>query len=492
MKDKYKFKDKIDPTISGISQKTIHKIIQAWYDSGNAPPTIKPDIPEKDQQLLISQIKSCITNTGGEISHQAKLIHLAMIYINSSEQGKKVFLKILAYEFDVDLDFLSKKIEKLSIIDKETPERIQAEIELTNNLIPPRVTFLEQLSTLPNGFIFLKDMREFLLLHIKEIPRLQKLDNDIHSILKSYFDINLLKLREISWESPASTLEHLINYEAVHEIKSWKHLKHRLFSDHIMFGFFHPTMPYDPLIFVEVALVKGLADNIQKLIELDSEHGNPDDADTAIFYSISSTQKGLRGISFGNFLIKRVVKRISSDYPGIKNYATLSPIPLFSKWLIKHLEEGGKPLCKKSEIEKIIKISDNSDVNKSILMMLKTENWHQNNEITSALRIPLLRLALHYLTTVKRHGKFNAYDPVANFHLSNGAEIGQLNWLGDISENGLNQSFGIMANYRYARNRIVENHESYMTKGEVNVTKNIFKNQIFGGVKNIIIKKESK
>jgi len=481
MRDIYKFNDKIDASVSGISKKTINKIINAWYESGNAPPAIKPDIPAKDKPILIEQINSCLVKTGGEISRQAKVIHLAMIYLNSSPQGKKVFLEILACEFDIDIKILENKISTLHNLTEDNAERVKAEIDLSKTLIPPRVKFLRQLSTIPNGFIFLKDMRETLLKYQKEIPRLKKLDNDIKAILKTYFDVNLLQLKEINWSSPAAVLESLIKYEAVHEIKSWKHLKHRLLSDHKMFGFFHPSMPEDPIIFVEVALVRGLADNIQELIELDFEQENKYKANTAIFYSISSTQKGLRGISFGNLLIKRVVKEISDELPHIKNFATLSPIPLFAKWLVSYLENGGDNLCKKSEINQISKLSEKSDTNKAILELLSNKNWYENKEIEKTLKMPLLKLCLHYLKEEKRQGKINAYDPVANFHLSNGAEIGQLNWLGDISENGMNQSFGVMVNYRYRLNKIVDNHEEYLSLGEVAVSKNVIKGQLFGG-----------
>lgn len=482
MKDKYNFRAKIDASIEGISKQTIHQIIQAWYDAGNAPPKIEPDIPKKNHLLLEKLISNSINNKGGAISHQAQLVHLAMIFLNSTDVGKLEFIKILAYKFDVDLDVLSEQIAQLKNLDKDVPERINAEIKLADALTPPRTIFLQLLSTLPNGFIFLKDMREFLLKYIKEIPRLKKLDNDIFKILKAYFDVNLLELKTINWESPATTLEHLIKYEAVHEIKSWKHLRHRLLSDYIMFGFFHPIMPFDPLIFVEVAFVKGLAGNIQKLIELDVENDNSDEKDTAIFYSISSTQKGLRGISFGNFLIKQVAKKLSEEYPHIKIYSTLSPIPLLKKWLIKYLEAGGKTFCKKSEIEKITKISKNNDVAKSILSFLENKEWYLDKQIVEAVKLPLMRLTLHFLTKEKRAGKLNAYDPVANFHLSNGAEIGQINWMGDFSEKGFEQSFGIMINYRYKLNRIAQNHEDYLTKGIVNLTRSIFRNQIFNGI----------
>ncbi len=489
MKDKYKFKEKISPHVKGISKKTIHKIIQAWYETDNAPSSIKPDIPPKDRRKLIIQIQACIDNIGGEISHQAKLIHLAMIYLNASEKGKKVFLQTLAVEFDVNLVFLREELDKLSELTEDSEEKAKMEIEFSKALVPPRVKFIRQLSTIPNGFIFLKDMREFLLKQVKEFPCLKKLDNDILSILKQYFDVNLLKLKEINWSSPAATLEHLIQYEAVHEIKSWKHLKIRLFTNHLMYGFFHPTMPEDPLIFVEVALVKGLANNIQKLIDLDVKHEKIENANTAIFYSISSTQKGLRGISFGNFLIKRVVKKLSADLPHIKNYATLSPMPLFGKWLVDYLENEGEHFCKKTEVERIVEFSGDEDINKSILTMLHTKDWHLNEKITEILKTPMLRLTLHYLSKVKRKGRLNAYDPVANFHLSNGAEIGQLNWLGDTSKKGLKQSFGIMLNYRYKLNNIINNHETYLTNGEIHISKNILKDSIFDDILSIIYRK---
>ena len=489
MKDKYKFKEKIAPSLKGISKKTVNKIIHAWYETDNAPLSIKPDISTEDRPELIRQIQECIENTGGEISHQAKLIHLAMIYINATEKGKKAFLQTLSVEFNVDFSFLKEEINKLSKLTENSPEKAKKEIELSKALIPPRVTFIRQLSTIPNGFIFLKDMRKFLLEHIKELPWLKKIDYDILSILKGSFDINLLKLKEINWSSPAATLEHLIQYEAVHEIKSWKHLKHRLFTNHLMYGFFHPSMPEDPLIFVEVALVKGLANNIQELIELDSKYDEIDKADTAIFYSISSTQKGLKGISFGNFLIKKVVKKLSAEFPQIKNFATLSPIPLFSKWLFNYLENDNENFCKKSEIERIYNLSGNDNINASILKLLQTKDWHLNKQISDTLKTPMLRLILHYLSEIKRPERISAYDPVANFHLSNGAEIGQLNWLGDTSKNGLKQSFGIMINYRYKLNNIINNHETYMTNGKIHISKNILKNSIFDEILKIVYKK---
>lgn len=457
--------------VSGISKKTAAKIMNAWYDSGKKPHKITPDIPEKDIKQLVKQIDSCIKGESGDISKQAGVIHLATIYIQATETGKQNFLKTLASEFDIDLKFVTKKIRELNQIKNGEENVVDAEIQLVKYLTPPRVIFLKQLLDLPNGFIFLKDMREDILRFKKNNPRLKKLDLDIKTILKSYFDINLLELNEISWNSPASVLERLIQYEAVHEIKSWKHLKHRLLASHRMFGFFHPIMPNDPIIFVEVAFVKGLANNIQKLIELEYDPEDAEQADTAIFYSISSTQKGLRGINFGNFLIKQVVKEVGSVLPNIKNFATLSPIPMFRFWLMKYLSEGGDCFCIEEEIVKIINLSNKTDINDALIELVTENDWFTDDNTTEILKKPLLRLCLYYLTKVKRNDKIKAYDPVANFHLSNGAKIDQLNWLGDISEKGFDQSFGIMVNYKYKLTKITVNHEKYMTEGKIYVSK---------------------
>lgn len=469
------FKNLLDNSKSGISKKTVNKIINAWYEAKKSFPKIGKDIPVEDRDLLKNQINACIKKEGGDISRQAKVVNLAVIYLNSSEEGKKQFLDIISCEFGVDTKKLQEKISNLSKFNDDTPEKINAEVEFSKALIPPRIKFLRQLAELPNGFIFLKDMRKDLLKFKKEMPSLKKLDNDLKSILKQYFNVNILKLKEITWDSPASMLERLAKYEAVHEIKSWKHLKHRLKTYHKMFGFFHPLMPNDPLIFVEVALVKGLANNIQKLIKLEYDNENSNNPDTAIFYSISSTQKGLRGISFGNLLIKRVVKKFKTEYPNIKYFSSLSPIPLFSSWLNKYLEEDNPNFCSPQEAKLLQKISKIQNTNKAILSLLQTDDWHTNKTIEESLKTPLMKLCVHYLSKVKRSNKMNAFDPVANFHLSNGAVIRQLNWLGDISPKGIKQSCGLMVNYKYKLSKIVDFHEAYLSSGTIHIAENILK-----------------
>ncbi len=471
-KNENTFAFETDSPVIGISQETIRNIIKIWKESGDELPVIKPDITLQDKELLLKLFSDCIKEEGGEISRLAKVVHLAIIYINLSLKGKKKYLELFAHNFDVDIDNIDKKIKNLKTAADEAG-RIVAVHLLRDALIPPRVIFLRQLINLPNGFIFLKDMRQDLLSIIKTVPRLKKLSDDIKDMLITYFDVNLLDLKEITWNSSAALMERLAENEAVHKISSWKDLKHRLQTDHRVFAFFHYKMPDEPLIFVEIALVNGMSNNIHNLIDIHAKAGDPYKADTAIFYSISSTQRGLEGISLGNFLIKRVVKKLSSEFQNLKNFATLSPIPLFRTWLNTYMLKEGHNHFKPEEEKTICKISGNKNPNKGLLEILDAEKWHKNKECAEYLKKPLLRLCTHFLFTVKRGNGTRAYDPVANFHLSNGAKIEHIHWLADISKKGIAQSAGIMVNYHYRLDKIEINHENYMRHGKIHVSSEV-------------------
>jgi malonyl-CoA decarboxylase len=313
-------------------------------------------------------------------------------------------------------------------------------------------------------------MRADLLAINKKNIYLRGLEKDLKFLLKSLFDIGLLDVVEINWDSPALLLEKLIQYEAVHEISSWNDLKNRLDSDRRCFSFFHNKMPDEPLIFIEVALVKGMADNVQALLDEKSPLQDPEDADTAVFYSISNTQKGLSSISFGNFLIKWVVAELSDDLNNLKVFATLSPVPGFRKWLDPLLEKGDTHLLKPGDIKTIQKIKPGDNAANSLLDLLNSE-WRKKEKICEAIRQPLMGLAAHYLVHEKRDKK--ALDPVAHFHLSNGASLERINWLGDTSPKGMRQSAGIMVNYRYRRVHIDDYHESYVTEGKIQYSKQV-------------------
>jgi malonyl-CoA decarboxylase len=247
----------------------------------------------------------------------------------------------------------------------------------------------------------------------------------------------------------------------VHAIRSWRDLKNRLDSDRRCFAFFHPRMPDEPLIFVEVALVDGMAGNVQRLLDARAETSDPKHANTAIFYSISNCQQGLAGISFGNFLIKRVAEQLARDLPNIKDFATLSPIPGLRQHVDGRLKNEGDGALTHSEIASLVPVTNQAAGAAAVRQLLDRPSWWEVPAINKALRPILARLAARYLTTTDERGR--ALDRVAHFHLGNGAVVERLNWLADTSANGLKQSYAMMVNYRYKLGDVSANHEAYAT-----------------------------
>ena len=331
------------PTPS-ILDRAVSNLRVAWREiaarvGGPAAVAPQPDLPDDDARRLIQRIEECLANRGGEVSARARAAEIGRTYLGLSAAGRRRFLNLLADNFGAGRDRIDAAIEAY----RKAQDRAAlgaAVAELRESVIPPRVRLLTQLTTLPDGFKFLVDLRAELLRHLPEDKTLAGLDRDMQSLFTSWFDIGLLTLERITWDSPAALLEKLIAYEAVHEIRSWRDLKNRLDADRRCYAFFHPRMPGEPLIFVEVALVAGMSADIQKLLDEQAPHTDPQAADTAVFYSISNTQAGLRGISFGNFLIKRVVDDLSHELPKLKAFTTLSPIPGFRAWLDRNLAEG--------------------------------------------------------------------------------------------------------------------------------------------------------
>ncbi len=308
---------------------------------------------------------------------------------------------------------------------------------------PPRQELLRRMNMAPGGTGALIAMRSELTAHLHDEPELKLLDADLRHLFASWFNRGFLELRRIDWQSPAAVLEKLIAYEAVHEIKGWDDLRRRLAPDRRCFAFFHPALAGEPLIFVEVALVQGLATAMPPLLarETDEETARAQAmrADTAIFYSISSCQDGLRGISFGNFLIKQVVEELKAEFPQLKRFSTLSPVPGFRRWLSQRLANG-------------------SDPDAALLPQLESGGWWNEPAQSEKLRAPLLRLCARYLT---RQPSIRI-DPVARFHLGNGARLERVNWLGNNAPRGIQESFGIMVNYLYDHDSIENNHEAFV------------------------------
>jgi len=315
---------------------------------------------------------------------------------------------------------------------KETPS------DLSRALSHARVRFFKRLNALPDGLPFLLELRTDMLAWRTRIPALQGLDGDLEGLLSNWFDVGLLELRRITWDSPASLLEKLIIYEAVHEIASWTDLRNRLDSDRRCYAFFHPRMPNEPLIFVEVAFCAAMAGNVQGLLDENAPIEDLDKARWAIFYSISNTQQGLRGVSFGNFLLKRVIEELNDEVPKIKRFATLSPMPGFCDWVRKL---GAQDIAAMAWLEKA-----GVEAKTGAQLLAAIQQAVDGEAVPPAVQLAATRLAAHYL--VARKGAL-PLDPVARFHLGNGARIERLNWKADLSRKGRAQSCGMMVNYVY-------------------------------------------
>jgi malonyl-CoA decarboxylase len=313
---------------------------------------------------------------------------------------------------------------------------------------PPRQELLRRINMAPGGIGALIAMRSEIASRLRAEPELKLLDADLKHLFASWFNRGFIELRRIDWQTPAAVLEKLIAYEAVHEIGGWDDLRRRLAPDRRCFGFFHPALPGEPLIFVEVALVQGLATAVQPLLSQDTNEAAAREraarADTAIFYSISNCQDGLRGVAFGNFLIKQVVEELKAEFPQLKRISTLSPVPGFRQWLDNRLVNEGDP-------------------DAPPLPQLESDGWWNDPAHSDKLRVPLLRLCARYLT---RKPSIRI-DPVARFHLGNGARLERINWLGNTAQRAIQESFGIMVNYLYDHDSIEANHEAFVRDGSI-------------------------
>jgi malonyl-CoA decarboxylase len=342
-----------------------------------------------------------------------------------------------------------------------TPDEAAAEVRLRRATVSPRRRLLQRFSVFPNGIRFLVDMRAELLVLAKSDQRLQALDVEMEYMFSTWFDVGFLDLRRISWDSPASLLEKLIKYEAVHDIQSWADLKNRLDSDRRCYGFFHPRLPDEPLIFVEVALMDEMASAITPLLDEAAAPADLNKATSAIFYSISNTQPGLRGVSFGDSLIKRVVDTLKEEFPKLRYFATLSPIPGFRAWLGKQMPQLLKDLDNKQR-EALRRIAGTAEVEPAAVLKLAEDPSTLGEK--SPVRQLLLQWSAQYLVRGLVQGK--PIDPVARFHLGNGARVERLNWAADLSGKGLKQAYGLMVNYLYDLKRL-DKHRGMLMKGQV-------------------------
>lgn len=441
---------------AGLFDRALKRVTLLWRDMASSVSG-----PAEDASWE-ARMRACLEARGGEISARNRAASLAQSYLKLDEAGRMAFFQALA-SFDSDPAAVEGAMREVSAA-QDVASRAAAKAKLRRTLEPPRLRLLTQFTTIPDGMKFLVDLRADLLRIMGKDPMLLALDADLRGLLANWFDLGFLELRRIDWQSPAALLEKLVGYEAVHRIRTWRDLKNRLDSDRRCYAFFHPRMPEEPLIFVEVALVQGLSGSVQKLLDEKAPVQDPRKADTAIFYSINNCQRGLDGISFGNFLIKRVVALLSEEFPNLKTFSTLSPIPGFRRWLEEQLTEPDPKLLTEEENKALTEASGLQDGNAALRALLAgrkvpVESWGGKAEAV------LTRLCARYLVLETGRGGRRARDPVGHFHLSNGARVERICWRGDTSEKGIRESLGFMVNYLYDPAKIEDYHEAYVGEG---------------------------
>src|SRR6266481_3129763 len=396
---------------------------------------------DRAKQLAATLLSERSEASGALVARQ---LHEVLRVLDASDRHG--FQRYLATEFQPDTAALRAAAERY--LADGTAEAAAA---LARAADPPRQELLQRINMAPGGTGALMAMRSEIASWLRDEPELKLLDADLKHLFTSWFNRGFIELRRLDWQTPAAVLEKLIAYEAVHEIKGWDDLRRRLAPDRRCFAFFHPALAGEPLIFVEVALVQGLATAMPPLLARQSDEeaarAQAARADTAIFYSISNCQDGLRGISFGNFLIKQVVEELQAEFPQLKRFSTLSPVPGFRRWLTKLLASTGDPAA-------------------ALLARIETGAGRVDTpESDDSLKPLIMHFCAAYLT---RHASTQEpADPVARFHLGNGARLERINWLGNTAPRGIQESFGIMVNYLYDIETIESNHEAFVNDGVV-------------------------
>lgn len=394
------------------------------------------------------ELADMLLSRRGEASGVALAQSLLAGYGRAAPDVRLQFLEELAASFGPDDARLAAAVSAYQAApSSETMRALHGATE------PRRQELFRRLNLAPGGTFALVRMREDLLDKVKGHPELADVDADFAHLFSSWFNRGFLTMQPIRWTSPANILEKIIRYEAVHPIPGWTDLKGRLEPpDRRCFAFFHPQLADEPLIFVEVALTTEIPGAVGPLLARDREPLDPSQATTAIFYSISNTQRGLAGVSFGHFLIKQVAEDLKRDLPGLKNFVTLSPVPGFAGWLRRERDNPKSALLDAETRE--------------TLALLDQPRWFDDAVARERLERVMMPIAAHYFLNARNSGG-KLVDPVARFHLGNGARLERMNFLGDPSERGLKQAYGLMVNYLYDLSAIERNHEAYAETGEV-------------------------
>lgn len=415
---------------------------------------------------LLTDLQEVVAPRVSEIEGGRRAQAIAAWYAEATPEERRDLWLLMCEQFAPDATRFKSAQQRYEAA-AGTDDAPQAEAHLRRAMVSPRTRLLQRFAVFPEGMRFLVDLRAELLPLLKSDKRLLPLDAELEQLFSTWFDVAFLELRRLSWDSPASLIEKLIKYEAVHDIRSWADLKNRLDSDRRCYGFFHPRLPNEPLIFVEVALVNEISSSITPLLDEAAEAADIQRATTAIFYSISSTQTGLRGVSFGDSLIKHVAETLTQEFPRLRTFATLSPIPGFRSWLSKNCAAQLEQLDEKrlAELGRAVGFEPPQAAH-----VLAAADKALELPPKSPVRQLLMQCAARYLGRELHDGK--PVDPVARFHLGNGARVERLNWAGDPSAKGFKQSFGLMVNYLYDLKRI-DKHHGLLAQGRVPVSGDI-------------------
>ena len=428
----------------------LKKIINSIADAGKE--LLNKALPVQKNLETLLELCDDLISYKGVASGIAIAREISEIYLSLSKEDKKKFFIAVDEKFKPNLEAAEKK--SLEFIKNKNTNTLK---ELSSLAEGNRQEFIRRMNMAPNGTAFLVSMREDLLHFVLEDSSLSNLDEDFRHLFRSWFNPGFLRLERITWDTKAAVLERIISYEKVHKIKDMTDLKRRLDEDRRFYAYFHPVLPDEPLIFVQVAFTQGLASSVQDIIKPMTP--NQPKADTATFYSISNCQQGLTSVTLGNFLIKRVVYEIQQENPKIKHFGTLSPLPGFAEW-VNYIEEN-----------KLRSILGSEDYEK-VKFLRSTEIKIGDPRIIEHKKI-IKKLTIHYLIKEKVNGK--PVNAVTRFHLGNGASIENIVINGNISDYGYNESFGIMVNYIYHLDKLEKIHEEYISNHQISYSDKIKK-----------------
>ena len=428
----------------------LKKIINSIADAGKE--LLNKALPVQKNLETLLELCDDLISYKGVASGIAIAREISEIYLSLSKEDKKKFFIAVDEKFKPNLEAAEKK--SLEFIKNKNTNTLK---ELSSLAEGKRQEFIRRMNMAPNGTAFLVSMREDLLRFVLEDSSLSNLDEDFRHLFRSWFNPGFLRLERITWDTKAAVLERIISYEKVHKIKDMTDLKRRLDEDRRFYAYFHPVLPDEPLIFVQVAFTQGLASSIQDIIKPMTP--NQPKADTATFYSISNCQQGLTSVTLGNFLIKRVVYEIQQENPKIKHFGTLSPLPGFAEW-VNYIEEN-----------KLRSILGSEDYEK-VKFLRSTEIKIGDPRIIEHKKI-IKKLTIHYLIKEKVNDK--PVNAVTRFHLGNGASIENIVINGNISDYGYNESFGIMVNYIYHLDKLEKIHEEYISNHQISYSDKIKK-----------------